>query len=136
MPKKQAGGYEMQVNAINPVTKNCPGAKYAFCVLVSASTPGPYFEWSSCSGSNCPQMYEMSANNGFYEKSGTEISYHKISWYQSPGPGNPDYVYIYEGDHPFPPSDGRVRIIGKTSACYYYYPSDCSATVTYGIMFD
>ena len=128
--------YTMQVNPTYPVTKNCPSAKYAFCIAVSSQSPGPYFNWSACNGSSCPSIYEMSANTAFYSKSGKEISYHKISWYQRPGPGNPDYVYIYEGKHPYKVSNGHVKIVGKTQACYYYYPSECSSWITFGIMFD
>jgi len=126
--------YVLAVVAVNPVTKNCPRTKYQFCIAVSASNTGPYIEWSACNGSDCPPSQAIAPNNAFYTKKGLPLKPNRLVW-NSSGGANPSYIYIDEKKKPYPSSHGHVRLVGQTQACYVSDPSDCSAWVTYGIMF-
>lgn len=125
---------QMHVTAVNPDHKNpCPSSKYLFCTTVSPSSSGPYVQWSACTSSSCPPTYDLVATNDFITKSGKPVKAKKLSstWY--PSPGNPTYEYIT--DVSYGSSHGKVKVIGQTAACYYYYPSVCSYSYNYGVMF-
>ena len=128
---------QMHLTAVSPDRKSknpCPSSKYYFCTDVSPSSSGPYVQWAACtSGGSCPPTYDLVASNAFFTKSGKPVKAKKLSstWY--PSPGNPTYEYIT--DVSYGSSNGKVKVVGETAACYYYYPSICSSTFTYGVMF-
>jgi hypothetical protein len=129
---------QMHLTAVSPDRKSknpCPSSKYYFCTDVSPSSSGPYVQWAACtSSSSCPPTYDLVASNTFYNKPGTKVIKAKnlsSTWY--PSPGNPTYEYIT--DSHYGSSNGKVKVLGETSACYYYYPSVCSSTFPYGVIF-
>jgi hypothetical protein len=117
--------------AIVPDHKNrCPSSAFTFCVDISPSSSGPYWDWcgnASCSGA----AYDLVATDSIaMTKSGKNMDKQlPSSW--APSPGNPSENYITE-HKVFAPSP-NPKFTETSQACYYYDPSDCSS-VTVGLI--
>ncbi len=129
---------QMHLTTVSPDRKSknpCPSSKYYFCTDVSPSSSGPYVQWAACiSSSSCPPTYDLVARNAFFTSQARRYKAKKLSstWY--PSPGNPTYEYITDVQlwlEQWQSQSSRRDV----SACYYYYPSICSSTFTYGVMF-
>jgi hypothetical protein len=132
-PMSHHGVGEMKLSAVSPLKgKNpCPSSKYLFCADITASSSGPYIEWSACtSGGSCPPTYDLNAQGVITTTKGKSTKDLSSSW--SPSPGNPTYGYITEVKPQ--KASKKVKFIDATSACYANYPSICSNTYDVGLI--
>jgi hypothetical protein len=125
-PMSHHGQAALKPYVVNPDKKNpCPSSKYYECFDISASSSGPYVEWSSTSTLTINGYDMLTTVKG---KSADK----KLSSDFSPDPGNPTYQYITE----LKPQKAstKVKFVDATYACYYLYPSVCSSTYYFGMI--
>jgi hypothetical protein len=108
----------------------CPSSKYDACFGLNYGS-GPYVEWSACySTYDCPPTYDIVATADLTTPKDKAVKPKVMTQDWSPSPGNPTYQYITAGSKY--KNGSKVRYVDATSACLYYYPSDCGAA-TFGI---
>ncbi|MGA8575256.1 MAG: hypothetical protein WB609_06125 [Candidatus Cybelea sp.] len=115
--------------ALKPAVRNtCPPSKFSFCVTISKSSDGPYWDWCggpSCSGS---QFDLVAIDSIAMTKSGRNMDRQLHSWF-APSPGNPTENYIHEQKVFAPGPHMMPKFTETANACFYYYPSECSTVV-------
>ena len=123
---------QMKLSMVGHNSLSCPYSKYIFCMAVTASSSGPYMQWSACTTYSCPSYYDLVATGALFKVKGKPIKTKKVSVAFDPSPGNPTYGYITEHKKQKPNSK-KVKAYMATSACYYNFPSICSSTYNAGI---